>query len=210
VVKVGLTQGEVTINYFTYPFNPAHVADVKPGFSWHAGGAQIETTRALEAGGAKIAAGKYSFSFQKTEDGWALGLANDRAQQAMGRIRQAAAKKDDAQVKELQAKLDEEIKSGEAVRYAIPLKMVKADDEEHLNFRIVTLGYVAKGRRDATPVGGTEFAIHADFGTLHGRLDLKERFEGVEAVEKAPAKADKQPEKTEKTEKEATPPAKKQ
>src|SRR5687768_4720297 len=45
VVRAGLAQGDLTVSYFTVPFNPVHLTDLAPGFSWHAGFARLSTTR---------------------------------------------------------------------------------------------------------------------------------------------------------------------
>ena len=49
-IKLGLTEGEAAIHDFTMPFHTELVKELKPGFSWHAGYAQITTARALTAG----------------------------------------------------------------------------------------------------------------------------------------------------------------
>lgn len=53
----------------------------------------------------------------------------------------------------------------------------------------MTRGYEATARGSSEPKGGAEFALFADFGDLHRRLDLQEVFVAPAAT--APTEAKK-------------------
>lgn len=50
---------EITIEYVTYPWNPSHLAEVKEGFVFHCGGANLKLSAPAKLGSREIAAGKY-------------------------------------------------------------------------------------------------------------------------------------------------------
>ena len=58
-VTASLPGLEVKIEYTTYPWNPAHLAEVKEGFVFHCGNALVELNAPAKHGSLTIPAGKY-------------------------------------------------------------------------------------------------------------------------------------------------------
>ncbi len=66
---------EVKLDYTTYPWNPAHLAEVKDGFVFNCGNATVELSKAVKPGAVEIPAGKYQLRARaKTVDNWTLIL----------------------------------------------------------------------------------------------------------------------------------------
>jgi hypothetical protein len=66
---------EVKLEYTTYPWNAAHLAEVKEGYVFNCGNATVELSKAVKPGAAEIAAGKYLLRARaKTVDNWTLLL----------------------------------------------------------------------------------------------------------------------------------------
>ncbi len=66
---------EVKLDYITYPWNAAHLAEVKPGFVFNCGNAVLELSKAVKPGSVEIPAGKYQMRARARDvDNWTLLL----------------------------------------------------------------------------------------------------------------------------------------
>jgi hypothetical protein len=66
---------EVRLEYTTYPWNAAHLAEVKDGFVFNCGNATLELSKAVKPGAVEIPAGKYLLRARaKDVDHWTLIL----------------------------------------------------------------------------------------------------------------------------------------
>ncbi len=66
---------EIKIDYVTYPWNPAHLAEVKEGFVFHCGNANVDLNAPVKLGAREIPAGKYLLRARaKDLDHWTLLL----------------------------------------------------------------------------------------------------------------------------------------
>ena len=66
---------EAKLEYTTYPWNPAHLSDVKEGFLFHCGNARLELSHSAKLGSKEIASGKYQVRARAVDlDHWTLLL----------------------------------------------------------------------------------------------------------------------------------------
>ena len=66
---------EVKLDYTTYPWNPAHLAEVQEGFVFNCGNATIELSKSVKPGAVEIPAGKYLLRARaQSVDNWTLIL----------------------------------------------------------------------------------------------------------------------------------------
>jgi hypothetical protein len=185
VLKVGLSDGQATLRYFTVPFNSKHLENLQPGFNWHAGFASLQTERALELGDQTLAPGNYKFNFVKQKNGWAAEFVAMEIATLRGQIQRAKRGGNPEQVQELEDKLGLLLKDQPPV--LAPFTMFQAGDEEHLRMVVMHEGFTAKTRTDPTPVSGAAFTLQMDFGNLHGRLAMVEKFEAKAGDEGEPS-----------------------
>ncbi len=54
-----ISDTEIKLEFTTYPWNPAHLSEVKEGFLFHCGNALLETSKPVKVGTMEIPAGKY-------------------------------------------------------------------------------------------------------------------------------------------------------
>jgi hypothetical protein len=54
-----ISDTEIKLEFTTYPWNPAHLSEVKGGFLFHCGNALLETNKPVKVGTTEIPAGKY-------------------------------------------------------------------------------------------------------------------------------------------------------
>lgn len=190
-IVLGGAAGKVAIMYFTVPFNAEHLKDLKDGFVWHLGFAELDSEVALEAGGTKIPKGHYGLSARYTagktaaDGAWSARLVEWNLAQASNRMRRARTDEEKATVQAAidaaKAKLKE---AGCPEEILLPLTKVDAKHDEHLTMRVEHSGYTSVARGKLEPEGGVEFTLRFSFGDLHREVALKETFA-------APAKAAK-------------------
>ncbi len=66
---------EIKLEYITYPWNPAHLSEVKEGFVFSCGNAAVEFSKPVKIGSQELPAGKYLLRARaKDVDHWTLVL----------------------------------------------------------------------------------------------------------------------------------------
>ncbi len=74
-VNASLPGLEVKLTYTTYPWNPAHLSEVKDGFVFHCGNAVLELNSPAKHGSVTIPAGKYLLRARaRNADDWTFLL----------------------------------------------------------------------------------------------------------------------------------------
>jgi len=74
-VVAKLPDMEIKLEYITYPWNPAHLSEVKDGFVYSCGNATVELSKAVKIGNQEIGAGKYLLRARaKDVDHWTMIL----------------------------------------------------------------------------------------------------------------------------------------
>jgi hypothetical protein len=187
-IKIGGVKGDILVTYTTMPYNPERLKELKPGFSWHLGYAQLKTDVPLNVGETKVPAGTYKFNSQLNKDGkaWTLELQNLDLMQAKGQVMRAQRRGDEAavtkaqdNVKMVEAKLK---KAGISAVIALPTSAFKAEDDEHLTIHAINRGWTTAGRRttDARGKTGVRGSLRTSFGNLHYQFDFEEVIEGAQ------------------------------
>jgi hypothetical protein len=187
LIKLGGAGGTISCNYFTVPFNAAHLTELKPGFDWHLGFAQLKTEVPLKAGEASIPPGSYKLNVRRGtgDQDWSAVLepfevASAKRQMMFGRTdeakEQAKQKLEDLKAKYAQTKEPLEI----------PLALTKLDGthEEHLLIVAMVEGYETAQRGSDEANGGIEFRLRLSFGDLHRELSFGEAFAAKPKAEK--------------------------
>ncbi len=187
-IKIGGVKGDITVTYITLTYNPERLKDLKPGFAWHLGFAQLKTDVPLKVGDTQVPAGRYKLNAYLKGDGktWSLGLENGELTQAKWQVmraqrggnEEAVAKARDA-VKAIEAKLK---KAGTPATIPLPTSTFKADDEEHLTLYAVNHGWATPrmGSTDNRGKAGVRASLRASFGDLHYKFDVEEVIEGAQ------------------------------
>lgn len=177
-IEVALTPGKVLVQYFTVPYNEAHIGAVPTDFLWHLGFASVEIEGTVTAGGAKIAPGKYHLLAQQAaEKKWTLALVPQGSGGTIAAIgREAFAEKDEAKRKALVEKMV----GAAAGKIALATEYVRggAAPTEHLSITVEDRGHDFGELRQGGKAGdkslGREFVLHVDFGELHGSVVFSE------------------------------------
>lgn len=177
-IEVGLTPGKVVVQYFTVPYNEAHLGSLPTDFLWHLGFASVEIDGAVTAGGSKIAPGKYHLLAQQlAEKKWSLALVPQGSGGTIAAIgREALAEKDEAKRKALIEKMT----GAAAGKIALATDYVRggAAPKEHLSITVEDrghdLGELRQGGKPGEKSLGREFVLHVDFGDLHGSVVFAE------------------------------------
>lgn len=186
-IVVGGAAGKTTLLYFTVPYNAEHLKDLRPGFQWHLGFAQLKTEVPLQIGETTVAAGDYKCDVRRGDGGeqWSMVFVNaeyataDRAWQrakaglGRGRATEEDVEAAEAAVDAVQKKFD----AGELVKeYVVPMQAKQGDAAEHLTLVAINRGYATVERFSDVAAGGVEFSLRIDFGDLHQELALTEVF----------------------------------
>lgn len=166
--------GKVTVQYFTVPYNPEHLKDLKSGFEWHLGYAAIENEAELRCGDIVVPPTRWKMGVVRGETAaqWSVLLEPFdlwQAKRSAGRNPEAAEK-----AKTLQAELAEK---GIPERVVLPATRLEGEDAEHLEMELLLRGYQAAQRNSSQPAGGLSFATRFHFGDLHFSCDLQEQFQ---------------------------------
>ncbi len=186
VVKIGGVKGNITLTHITVPFNEKHLADLKPGFTWHMGFANLKTEIPIECGDVKVPAGNYKLEMRrgKTNKDWSFVLSSQDLLAAKNTLRRAERRGTDEEIEEAKAKLKAVEaslkKSGGDKNITLPTKAFKADDEEHLIFFAINRGWETNSRRTTDPRSddGVKGSIRVSFGDLHYEFGFKETGTG--------------------------------
>ncbi|MGE3881444.1 MAG: hypothetical protein AB7I19_20465 [Planctomycetota bacterium] len=181
-IRLHGANGPITVQYFTVPYNPEHLADLKPGFEWHLGFAAFENEVVLQSGGQTVPPTRWKLGVVRGEaDGqWSLLLEPFELWQG----RRGAQRNQEARERfeQLRERLE---KDGIPARVVLPMKAQTAEAAEHLEMLVIHRGYTAAQRLSNDPAGGVEFTLRLDFGDIHFTCDLNEVF--------VPKKSDDQP-----------------
>lgn len=180
-IKLHGAAGLVTVLYFTVEFNPDRLTDLKPGFDWHLGYAELNTEVDLMCGEVKVPKGTYKLNTRRGEaaDVWTSVLVPSRLWKARGAVRQAARRGAEAET-EAKAALEvveAELKaSGAAHEYELPFTEFAAAKAEHLEIVGIHSGYDTTARGSDAPAAGMQCSVRVSFGDLHHELKLTEVF----------------------------------
>jgi hypothetical protein len=72
-VVAKLPDQEIKLEYITYPWNPAHLSEVKEGFVFSCGNATVEFSKPIKIGAQELQAGRYLLRARaKDVDNWTL------------------------------------------------------------------------------------------------------------------------------------------
>jgi len=189
-IKIGGVKGNITLTYFTVPYNPEELKGRKPGFTWHLGGAALKTNVPLKVGDVNVPAGQHKLNCRLNKDGetWTLELQNGELVRAKRQIWRARRQGDEAvakareTVKALEAKLKED---GVPANIALPTSTFKADDEEHMIMYAINRGWETTGRGRTAVRGktGARGSLRISFGDLHHEFSFEEVIEGAQDPE---------------------------
>ena len=163
------------------PYNPDHLASLKPGFDWHLGFATFETQVELTCGEQKVATGKYKLNVRRGDDkdAWSVVLVPFELTRAENGVRSARRNGEDA-VKEAQAALEAvraDLKAkGTASETVLTITKFEAGNAEHLGMIGIHHGYDTVQRFSEEPASGMHCSLRVSFGDLHRELDLHEVF----------------------------------
>ena len=180
-VKLQGAQGMVTLTYFTVDFNPAHLAELKPGFDWHIGYANLNTAVDLKCGDVSVGKGEYKLNVRRgeTPDTWTgvlVPLSLARARQAV----RAAARKGAEAEQEARAALDALLadmkQKNLPTELSLPIAKFDAAKADHLACYGIHYGYDAVERGSDKPAGGAELGFRVSFGDLHREVKFNEVF----------------------------------
>lgn len=180
-VKLQGAQGMVTLTYFTVEFNPTHISELKPGFDWHIGFAQLNSAVDLKCGDVAIGKGDYKLNVRRgaDADSWQAVLVPmtlARAQQAV----RSAARKGPEQEKEAKAALEllqaDMKQKGVVFETLLPVSKFDAAKADHLACYGIHYGYDAAERGSDKPAGGAELGFRVSFGDLHREVKFTEVF----------------------------------
>ncbi|MHC4516732.1 MAG: hypothetical protein ACYTGW_22890 [Planctomycetota bacterium] len=189
-IKIGGVKGDITVIYFTVPFNPERLKGLKPGFGWHLGYASIKTDVPLKVGDTKVPAGQHKLNCRLNEDGktWTFELQNGELVQAKLQVRRARRQGEEAVAKArdavaaVEAKL---AKAGIPANIVLPTSTFKADDEEHMIMYAINRGWETAGIRQTKPRGktGVRGTLRVSFSNLHYEFGFEEIIEGAQDPE---------------------------
>ncbi len=194
-IKIGGVKGDITVTYFTVPYNPDRLNDLKPGFTWHLGSATLKTDVPLTVGDVKVPAGQHKLNCRLNKDGkgWTLELQNGQLMQAKRRVQGARRRGTDEAVAKAQdevAAVDAKLKKDSIpANIVLPTSTFKADDEEHMIMYAINRGWVTTRRGQTEPRGktGVRGSLRVSFGDLHHEFKFKE------FIEDGPEPGDEQP-----------------
>jgi hypothetical protein len=180
-VKLQGAGGMVTVLYFTVQFNATHLTELKPGFDWHLGFAELNAAVDLRCGDARIAKGVYKLNARRGSSAgdWNAVLVPSRLWSARRAVARAQRVGGDAET-EAKAALEmvesELRESGAPAETVLPLSEFQDTNAEHLAVVGLHYGYATTERGSDQPASGMECGIRVSFGDLHRELKLTEVF----------------------------------
>ena len=181
-----LQSGQVEVNYFSLPFNAKHLEIVPEGMYWHLGFATMKVTGKVTASGQAIATGKYHlFAHAEKDRKWSLVLVPEGSGQTIAITSfQIMQETDEAKRKDL-VKETEGLAQGKIV---LPTRFEKGGaTTEHLRMTLedegVNYGELGPAGKPGDKAIGRDFALHVDFGDLHGSVAFSEPMGDAAAKE---------------------------
>jgi hypothetical protein len=179
-------KGNVTVSWFTVPFNPDQVKKVGANYLWNRG-FSLKTDVALECGDVKVTPGTYALGFKMDSKGekWSVVIMPreiSRLNRQLSRVKRSG-----GDTSEIEGKLQALAKKG-IRNMTLPTTTFKGKAAEHMTIYSVNYGYKTSGRRSPDPISGVEAEYRVSFGDLHIKFAFSEVFQAKKGDTPKPGK----------------------